>query len=101
MLVLTQIHFCFNFMHSPCISYPEGKERLSGGRWNIDATWIRVLTFRRDDTFKGLREREMDIHMIFSAHHLQRLDGRHTLWPLQRPNVAVATDVLQANHLRI
>lgn len=85
----------------PRISYPEGEERLSGRRWDIDASRIRVLTLGRNDTLEGLREREVHVHVIFSAHHLQGLDGRHPFRPLQRPNVAVATDAPQANHLRV
>lgn len=60
-----------------------------------------MLTLGRNNTLEGLREREMHVHVVFSAHHLQGLDGRHPLRSLQRPNVAVATDAPQANHLRI
>jgi len=85
----------------PRISYPEGEERLAGRWWDVDASWIRVLTLGRNDTLEGLREREVHVHVIFSAHHLQGLDGRHPFRSLQRPNVAVATDAPQANHLRV
>lgn len=81
------------------VGYPEGEERLAGGRWHVDAPWVRVLAFGRDNSLEGLRKREVDIHVVFSAHHFQGLDGWHAVWSLQWPNVAVATDALQANHL--
>lgn len=94
------MHYLWN-RKLPRISYPEGEECLAGRRWNVDASWIRVLTLGRNDTLEGLRKREMHVHVIFSAHHFQGLDGRHPLRSLQRPNVTVATDAPQANHLRI
>lgn len=83
------------------VGYPEGEEGLAGGWRHVDASWVRVLTLGRDNALEGLRKREVDVHVVFSAHHFQGLNGRHALWPLQRPNVAVATDAPQANHLRV
>lgn len=85
----------------PRVGYPKGEEGLAGGRWNVDASRIRVLAFGRDDALEGLGEREMYVHVILSTHHFEGLYGWHSLWPFQRPNVAAATNALQANHLCI
>jgi len=60
----------FSFECSPRVGYPEGEEGLSGGRRHVNASWIRVLTFGRDDAFERLREREVNVHVVLPAHHL-------------------------------
>lgn len=85
----------------PRVGYPKGEKGLACGRWNVDASRVGVLAFGRDDALEGLGEREMYVHVILSTHHFEGLYGWHSLWPFQRPNVAAATNALQANHLYI
>lgn len=71
---------------TPGVGYPEGEECLARRRRNIDTARVGVLSLRRDYPLKGLSETEVDVHVVLPAHHLQRLDGRHPLRPLQGPD---------------
>lgn len=55
---------------------------------------VLCLTLRADDALERIGERHVHVHVIFSAHYLQRIDARHAVGPVERPQlVAAAHDV--------
>lgn len=99
-LVKLSVEIGFGPASSVCNSKRE--KRPSRRRSNVHAPRVTVLTLGKHYSLERMGERKVNVHVVLSAHHFQRLDLRHAFGPLQRPDVSATAAAAgrDASHLK-